>query len=275
MNYRLSVNEEDLRNVYEELKERGYSLSQISDEIGSDFRNHLYKHTSFSEDSFRRLVFLYGDSIPSNKIWYVDGRGEVEELFLEKNRFLAEFVGMILGDGHIDSHSYDRGDRHVSSHYLSITLGSEEEKIIQRAKLLAEKCLNRSFNEEEFGHADAINLKIHGKEVVSALEGIGLSSGNKVENQVSIPQWIMNDKKFQKMCLKGLFDTDGSYYKRSEDGYRVASFKNRSRELLDRFVEICDSLNIGTSRAGQYSVQIAAQDEVKKFVEKVSPLKAS
>lgn len=275
MKERISVDEEVMGEIYNELKARGFSLSEISDEIGSDFRNHLYKSTSFRPSAFQDLRSLYGKPIPSKKIKYLDGRGEVETLDLDKNRFLAEFVGMILGDGHIDKHSYDRGDRHVSSHYLCITLASYEREIIQRAKFLAKKCLERSFNEEKLSHADAVNLKIHGKMVVQAFEDIGLKSGNKVENQVGVPNWIMENREFQRKCLKGLFDTDGSYYKRSEDGYEIVYFKNKSDNLLDDFTKICNNLNIKTSKAGSNSVQVAAQEEVREFIDKISPIKAS
>lgn len=275
MSVRISVDDAELREVYEKLKAQGFSLSQISKEISSDFRNHLYKNTSFTEESFEKLESLYGDSIPSKQLNYIDGRGEVEPLVLEKSELLAEFIGMILGDGHIDRHSYYRGDRHISSYYLCITLSSEESEIIERAKFLAETCLEESFNEEELNHADAVNLKLHGKVIVRALEEVGLVSGNKVENQVSIPEWIMNDIDFQRKCLKGLFDTDGSYYRRSEDGYNIVYFKNKSENLVEGFVNMCRALDIKTSSAGAHAVQVASQNEVERFVNQVSPIKSS
>lgn len=275
MEDRISVDEDELRKVYERLKAQGFSLSEISEEIGSDFRNHLYKSTSFTPRSFRNLKELYGGSIPSKKVRYIDGRGEVEILNPDKDPLMAEFIGMILGDGHIDKHSYDRGDRYVSSHYLSITLGSHEAEIIERAKYLAKKCLERKFNEEKLNHANAVNLKLHGKVVVRALENLGLESGNKVQNRVSVPKWIMEDDELQKRCLKGLFDTDGSYYRRTEDGYYVVYFKNGSEPLLEDFSKMCDTLDIKTSKAGSNAIQVAAQEDVKKFVAQISPIKAS
>lgn len=271
---RVYVKKDILRKVYEELKAQGFSLSQISEEIDSDFRNHLYKQTSFTKSSFQELESLYSDDIPSKKVKYIDGQGEVAPMILEKTELLAEFIGMILGDGHIDKHSYDRGDRYISSHYLCITLSSNESNIIKRAKFLAETCLGESFNEEDLNHAEAVNLKVHGKVIVQALENVGLVSGNKVVNQVNIPEWIMEDLEFQRKCLKGLFDTDGSYYQRSEDGYKVVYFKNRSENLVEGFAKICDNLDVQTSQAGENAVQVAAQRDVKKFVREVSPIKA-
>lgn len=274
MDTRVSVEEAKLKEVYEDLKARGLSISQISEKIGSDFRNHLYKDTSLTKSSFNKLESLYGDDIPSKQIKYIDGQGEVEPLVLKKTELLAEFVGMILGDGHIDKHSYSRGDRHISSHYLCITLSFDESEIIDRAKFLARECLGETFNEEKLNHAEAVNLKVHGKVIVRALEEIGLVAGNKVEKQVGVPEWVMKDTDFQKKCLKGLFDTDGSFYKRSEDGYKIAYFKNKSENLLNGFVEICDNLDIKTSRAGDHAIQVAAQNDVRKFVKEIGPVKA-
>lgn len=273
MEKRISVEKEELKKVYQELKARGYSIDRISDEINSEFRNHLYKGTSFTEKSFQLLESLYDDSISSSQIDYIDGRGKVEPLVIEKTKLMAELTGIILGDGHIDKHSYNRGDRYVSSHYLSITIGSSETKIINRAKFLATECLGRQFNEEKLNHADAVNLKMHGKSLVHSLNKLSLVSGNKVEKQVSVPEWIYDDLEFQKACLKGLFDTDGSYYKRSEDGYKIVYFKNMSANLLNDFVQLCDNLDIRTSEAGTNAVQVAAQKEVEKFINKVSPIK--
>ncbi|MFT4892713.1 MAG: hypothetical protein ACI8Z7_000497 [Candidatus Nanohaloarchaea archaeon] len=274
MQERISVEKNKLREVYDDLKNQGYSISQISERIDSDFRNHLYKSTSFTRGSFRKLQCLYDGSIPSTRVKYIDGRGQIEELELERDEFLAEFAGMILGDGHIDKHSYNRGDRYISSHYLCITLASVEKRIIERAKFLAKKCLDRNFSEEKLNHANALNLKLYGKDLVQALEQAGLSSGDKVENQVGVPEWVKADTEFSRTCLRGLIDTDGSIYKRKE-GEKVVYFKNRSKPLLDDFCDMCSDLNINTSKAGNHARQVAAQRDVQKFIDKIDPIKAS
>jgi len=40
---------------------------------------------------------------------------------------------------------------------------------------------------------------------------MGLCIGSKVRNQVDIPLWIKESDTYIKSCLRGLFDTDGSF----------------------------------------------------------------
>lgn len=75
-------------------------------------------------------------------------------------------------------------------------------------------------------------------------------------------------------CLRGLVDTDGSVYRRSEDGYNIVYFKNRSLPLLEDFRELCDSIGVTTSGAGEYAVQVASQEEVERFLSKIDPIKS-
>ncbi|WEL23807.1 LAGLIDADG family homing endonuclease [Candidatus Nanohalovita haloferacivicina] len=102
---------------------------------------------------------------------------------------------------------------------------------------------------------------------------MGLVPGNKVKHQVGVPEWVKNSKALSNSCLRGLTNTDGSIYLRSEDGYKVVHFKNRSRPLLDDFLEMCSNIGVRGSKAGKYGVRVAAQEEVKRFIEEVDPIK--
>lgn len=274
MERRIKVEKSVLREVYKELKEEGFSLDNISDKIDSSFRNHLYSETKMSEEVFHNLVDLIDREIDHEVVIYNNGVGEVQEITLERNELLAELVGIILGDGHLSEKSYSRGDRYITNHSLTLTFHSGEEELIERAIFLTENCIGKAPALYKSKHSSAVHLKIHGKEVVEALKEVGLTSGNKVENQVSVPEWIKSDKKFAKACLRGLVDTDGSIYERGEDGYIVVHFKNRSKPLLSDFEALCALLDIRTSSAGQYAVQVAAQKQVENFIDIVDPIKS-
>lgn len=273
METRFSVDSTDLLAVYEKLKSEGYTLDDISEEIGSDFRNYLYKGTTFSKNRLKRLESIYGEKIDSKARLFVNGAGEKRRITLTKEEKLAELVGVILGDGHIDKHSRDRGDRFVSSYYLSVTLNSSEEELREHVIDLIKSCVGRQPKVEKVKGANAVNLKLYGREVVEALEHVGLVAGNKVEKQVSVPSWIKESQQFKKACLRGLVDTDGSVYRRSQDGYWVVHFKNRSRPLLDDFVEMCEDLGINASKAGHTARQVASQQQVKNFIRDIDPIK--
>lgn len=273
MERRVRVSEDNLREVYVELKGEGFTLDDISEEIGSSFRNHLYSHTSMSIRSFENLVSLVGREISHERIDYDDGRGEVLLLEVEENEEWAELIGMVLGDGHLSEKSYFRGDRYVTNNSLTLSFDSRDSELKERATFLLKKCIGRTPSVNPVSHASAVDLTIYGKEVVEAFKKSGLETGNKVENQVSVPKWIYAENAFAEACLRGLIDTDGSVYKRSEDGYDVVYFKNRSMPLLENFEELCDLIGVKTSSAGKYAVQVPSQEEVEKFLSKVNPIK--
>lgn len=271
---RVSVDKEALRKVYSELKEEGYTLDEISEYIGSEFRNHLYKGTSFSSESFNLLERLLERDIESQEVNYVDGAGEVDIVDLERNKALAELVGIILGDGHIDRRSYDRGDRYISNHSVTVTLNSSEQRMISHTMDILEKCLGQTPAVNKLGHAEAVNIRVYGLPVVEAFERIGLVSGNKVNQQVSVPERVKEDTEYEKACPRGLVDTDGSIYRRSEDGYVVVYFKNRSEPLLEDFASMSRDIGVESSSAGEHAVQVAAQEDVRMFISKVGPIKS-
>lgn len=274
MERRIKVEEDILKTVYSDLKVRGFTLDEIGREIDTDFRNHLYKGTKFSKKSFEKLVSLYGKDIESREVFFVNGHGSKEKVKLTKDEELAELVGIILGGGHLERYSRDRGDRFVSNYYLSVTLHEDEEELQNRVKQMLEDCLARDPKEENLNEVNALNIKIYGKEVVEAMESIGLSAGNKVENQVSVPEWIKEDRDLTRACLRGLIDTDGSIYERKK-GEKIVYFKNKSKPLLRDFSDMCNRFDIKVSRAGEYARQVAAQSHVEKFIDEIDPIKAS
>jgi len=46
--------------------------------------------------------------------------------------------------------------------------------------------------------------------------------GPKIKQNISIPPWIKNNKKYSIECLRGLFETDGSIY--LDRKYKMANF---------------------------------------------------
>lgn len=234
MEKRIAVEKSELKLEYENLQEKGYTLDEISEEIEADFRNHLCKGTSFPPRRFDKLQKLVDQNIEHREVFFVNGKGVTKQIKLRRNKDLAELFGILLGDGHLDKHSRDRGDRYISSYYVCVTLNDEEQQLINRTKKLFRNCLDKKPKVQDLNHASAVNIKIYGKEVIEALEKLGLKSGNKTENQVEVPAWIMENRDFQRACLRGLIDTGGSIYER-QTGNRVVYFKNKSIPLLEDF----------------------------------------
>lgn len=273
MDSRIVVEEDELRRVFSSLQEEGFTIREISDNINTNFRNALYKGSSLSEESFRELQNLYGKDIEHERQNYIDGEGFKKKLKPGQGPKLAELIGLILGDGHLRKESKNSGERSISNHYIDICLGKKEKEIIRNTEGLLKHCLGKEVKKRELNDSEAVSLRVHGVEIVEGLESVGIEPGDKVENQVGVPNWIKEEDQFKKACLKGLIDSDGSIYNR-EDGYKVVYFKNHSKPLLKDFKALCKDLDIKVSSAGPRAVQIASQSDVEKFLTEIRPIKS-
>jgi len=273
---RVSVPKSELEKIREKLKnEKEMTIEDISKEIGADFRNHLYKTFNFDLESFENLEELYSGEIKSELIAFRNGVSYEKRIeSLEKNSNLAEFIGIILGDGNIrDFHTVKKSGKHVTNYKVTVSLHQDQEKIIRRVKELFSNFAGRAPGVYSSNNGKSVDVYIYSKDLVEELKRLGLESGDKKENQVGVPQWVKQNKVFEKACLKGLVDTDGAVYRRSHDGYNVVQFKNASHKLLQDFREMCEDLDISASNGGHRTVQIAAQDEFDKFIRLIDPIK--
>ncbi len=206
---------------------------------------------------------------------------------LEKNQIMAEMIGIILGDGRL---RWDTNNRHYQ---LDIILNyvDEREYVVYVKNYLTSLFktipkISRQKNEDGT-IGKGIYLTIYDKKLVENLLLLGLKSGNKVINQVSVPLWILKKKEYIISCLKGLFDTDGSLFPVIKEDSIKLNFKNASLPLVKDFKQMCESLEIKTSKISSYEerskktnelsityiVQIQAKDQVKKFIETINPMK--
>lgn len=148
-----------------------------------------------------------------------------------KSNLLAEFVGLLLGDGSL-------GENRVS-----VYLNSKADKdYAQFVKKITKYLFGVSFKVRERKGWNVLVIYEYGVNLVKYLKKIGLEPGDKTKNQVAVPEWIKGNVGYRKSCLRGLMDTDGGIflhrYKINEKQYqyRKLCFTNRSLPLLS-FVE--------------------------------------
>jgi hypothetical protein len=143
------------------------------------------------------------------------------------NKRLAEYVGIMLGDGG------------MTSSQCTITLNSKADKDYIRFvcdfadKLFGEK--PKMFKKKD---CNAITLYYSGGALIRYFCTIGLKVGNKVKQQVDVPDWVKKSRSYRIACLRGLMDTDGGVFihRYTVNGkrykYKKISFSNRSIPLL-------------------------------------------
>ncbi len=202
--------------------------------------------------------------------WEKEGKYKQNNIFnvpepIKKPKFskeLAEFVGIILGDGGI------------SKYQVVITLHSKDDKKYSQFVLgLIKKLFGVIAGVYNKKNNLAINLVVSRKELVRfCAEKLKLKQGNKVKQQFDIPVWIKNNKHFSIACLRGLFDTDGCIFNHryKSNGryynYKKISFTSHSIPLLQSVFKILNRIKIKSriTKSGK-DVRIDSQNDVKKY----------
>lgn len=274
MSLRYQVEKSELKKVQQDLKEEGFTLDKISEAIDADFGNFLYKNHSMSKKTFTKLNEVYDEDIQAEEQNYIDGKGVKTSINIEEDSALSELTGIILGDGYIQMTNRNRDDRTVTANRLVITLHEEEDLLRERSIEMIKEIFNREPTLISLKGQATIQIILHSKEIMETLIEEGLQPGDKVENQISVPSWILKDEELEKKCLKGLIDTDGCIYKQKIDDRTIIQFKNHSENLLRDFEKMCSDINIETSDGGEHITQIASQSEVKKFTKKIKPIES-
>lgn len=164
----------------------------------------------------------------------------------KKSIKLAEFVGIMLGDGGI------------TKEQATITLNTDADKqYIKYVSNLGKTLFGQSPKIAPRNDCRATNLRYSGISLIKFLSKIGLEPGDKVKRQVGVPTWIMKSIKYKTACLRGLMDTDGCIsrcthkYKLKNYTYLNPCFTNRSKPLLNFVTNTFSELKLHPSVAGE------------------------
>lgn len=175
---------------------------------------------------------------------------------------IAEIVGAILGDGCI---TYNQ---------VHITLNSKLD--IRYAHYLQDQI------QSLFGYlpsilkrkeCNAVNVVITGVNFISYLTYIGLYVGDKVKQQVDVPDWIKNDQLFSRWCVRGLIDTDGGIFTNSYviNGksyvYPKTNFTNASQPLLNFVYNTLSKNGFHPNNRQPRKIWLYSQVESKRYLE--------
>ena len=170
---------------------------------------------------------------------------------------LAYIVGVALGDGNLSNPngravrlrvtcdtSYPLLIKHIQKE-LSILLPKNKISIVPRTKsYLDVSCYSNLFEEWLGWQAGA---------------------GPKHKQLVLIPSWIKRSKVYTRLCLRGLFETDGSVY--YDRGYLMANFTTIISTLSRDVVDMIHSLGFISHT---YTTIYATTNQHPKFVTRIS-----
>lgn len=177
----------------------------------------------------------------------------------KRNVELAEFVGIVMGDGGI------------SNYQVVVTLHDTTDFEYGTFVLhLAEKLFGVRPSVYHHAKYAANNIVISRRELVRFLHRTGLPIGNKVRQQFDIPGWIKRSKKLSVACVRGLVDTDGCviihrYRVRGQlYRYKKLSFTSRSHPLQQSVAKILVDLGMRARIAG-YDVRLDSITDMQKY----------
>ncbi len=162
---------------------------------------------------------------------------------------LAEFVGIVLGDGSI------------SNTQVSFTFHAKDDReysdfVVGLSKKLFDVYVGNYHDKK----ANVIRLYISRVRLVKfCTEKLGLKKGHKIRQQVNIPDWIKDNKKYAIACVRGLIDTDGCIFshryqvKGKTYEYKKLTFVSALQPLLDSVFNIIqhNGLNPRLAEKGQ------------------------
>lgn len=169
------------------------------------------------------------------------------------NENVAEFVGILLGDGHL------------TPTQVTITLGKKECKYARYTLQLINKIFG-IWPKKIIDKEGDTTIYFGSTKAVRWFLGMGLCF-NKKHAQVNVPEWVFRNKKFVRAVLRGLFDTDGSVYK-LKYGVQI-SFCNMSIPLLESVKKMLVLCGLNPSRVSSNKVYITRKADLGKFLKEI------
>lgn len=204
---------------------------------------------------FQRLQRLGIPSTPERKQTYAARLRDDIVVPRRKTPRLAEFMGIMLGDGR------------VALYQIIVTLGTKEIEYVHHVARLMEVL---------FGVVPGIAIRntgyrdvyIGSKELVGWFLDAGFAH-NKVRAQVAAPRWLFMRNDYLQAFLRGFFDTDGSVY-RLRFGIQI-SFTNHSLPLLHDIHRALIRLKYHPSSISHFHIYLTKRSDVVRFFKEIRP----
>lgn len=203
---------------------------------------------------YDRLIRLGIPVMPERKKKYCNKRAAVH--IPERSERLAEFFGIMLGDGH------------VSRYQVMVTLGTKELEYVDYVRDLMSSLFQIPATIGTQEHGKYRIVYIGSRQLTQWLYDEGLVP-NKVEAQVAAPTWVFETNVYMRAFLRGFFDTDGSIY-RLRHGRQI-SFTNVSLPLLYSLQNMLIKLGYKPSAVSSYRVYLTRRDDIDRFFSEVQP----
>jgi len=201
--------------------------------------------------------------------WEKEGKFDNSSMFRRKpigkprkSEELAEFIGIMLGDGGIAA----KGKQiHITLNY------KDDAEYIKYVCGLIEKLFKRKPGICERKSDGVFVILVSSIDLIDYLVKLGLKKGNKIKLQVDIPSWIKKNKNYSIACVRGLMDTDGCVFNhryrvnKKFYNYTKVSFTSYSQPMRRSVSKILESLGIKSRLFSYRDVRIDSQKDVENY----------
>jgi len=174
---------------------------------------------------------------------------------------LAEFVGIMLGDGGI------------ARYQITVTLNSREKESYGKfIVFLIKRLFNVPVAVRDRKTDSSVSLVVSRKKLVDFCMRIGLKIGNKVKQQIDIPDWIKRNKLYEIACVRGLMDTDGCVFvhryksKNKWYSYKKIIFTSASSPLRRSVFSIFKNFGLSPRLTNRNDVRIDKIEDVQRYI---------
>ena len=168
---------------------------------------------------------------------------------------LAYVIGIALGDGNL-SNPNKRAVR------LRVTCDNKYPNLIKRIIYSIRLLLPENRVSIIKGGKNFCNISCYSNKWEGWL-GWYYDKGSKFNQRVSVPQWVKNNRKFSANCLRGLFETDGSFY--IDRGYGMMNFVTIVDNLAEDVSYMINKLGF---KCGVYKLKTRTKDRYNIRVSK-------
>ncbi len=174
---------------------------------------------------------------------------------LRKNGDLAELIGVVLGDGHIER--FPRTER------LLIFSNSNNPGFIKRYTRLVETVFQKQTYVYEQTGQNCTRISVYEKHISKRL---GVPTGSRKDIVVRIPGWILRKKTYVLRYLRGLYEAEGSHSVHLPTSTHKLVFSNTNQSMLKNVVKLLRMLKL-SPHDDALRVQLSRKSEVERAIE--------
>ncbi len=255
-------------NLRRAIRENSCSMRSMSQQLGFTVKNML-SNQSINEHHWQKLRdFLELDNLQLKPFEHDYAKNLGIHSFsqpiknVKKSEDLAEFIGILLGDGCL------------CRNCIYVACDKRWNNYIEYLKVLFTQLFGVDFKVKIHPTKNVVYLYYYSKKLMEILLNLELERGDKIINNLGIPSWIKENPSFAKRCIRGLIDTDGNVHFCTRERRHYVGFTNLNKQLFQDFKDVTLQLGYSFAKANPRNVCLYRKDQVAHFIQTIQPRKA-